>query len=235
MRPHIMILMITATLITAGLSTATVAAAAPAPPTLITSNFACSNGVCEIGPGNVGIPFAAGLDGTGGPAYTGPECNAYTMKVISGSLPHGLQFGEPICEWTVTGTPTHAGTYAFIVQITPQPNNLGQIPGPSGIQQLTVTIGTGTSDRPVLGARWRNYSLSVGGYDANISALWLVSVTSTRKVLISNQPNYSTADDGVLALHYHGNDPCGVLNSCNLTVTNSFGSSVTITLPPGSY
>ena len=27
------------------------------------------------------------------------------MKVISGSLPPGLQFGEPICEWTITGTP----------------------------------------------------------------------------------------------------------------------------------
>ena len=58
----------------------------------------------------MGLPFAAGLDGTGGPTYTGPECNPYTMKVISGSLPPGLQFGEPVCEWTVTGTPTKAGT-----------------------------------------------------------------------------------------------------------------------------
>jgi hypothetical protein len=85
-------------LITAGLSAAEDAAAAPAPPTLITSNFACSDSACEIGPGNVGTPFAAGLDGTGGPTYTGPECSAYTMQVISGGLPHGLQFGEPICE-----------------------------------------------------------------------------------------------------------------------------------------
>ena len=110
MRLQFKILVITGALITAGLGAAAPAAAAPAatpaPPTLITSHFACSSGVCEIGPGNVGMPFAMGLDGTGGPPYTGPECNPFTMKVISGSLPPGLQFGEPVCEWAVTGTPT---------------------------------------------------------------------------------------------------------------------------------
>ena len=241
MRLQFKILIVTGALITAGLGAAAPAAAAPAatpaPPTLITSHFACSNGVCEIGPGNVGMPFAMGLDGTGGPPYTGPECNAFTMKVISGSLPPGLQFGEPVCEWTVTGTPTKAGTYAFTVQITPQPNNLGQIPGPSGTQQLTITIGTGRSDRPVVGAGYNGHQfrLSVQGYDANVSALWSVSVASTGKVLISNQPGLSTSAAGFLELNYHGNDPCGVLNSCNLTVTNSLGSSVTVTLGPASY
>ena len=236
MRSRLKLLLITASLVAASLGAATSATAAtPAPPTLITSNFACSNGVCEVGPGNVGMSFAAGLDGTGGPAYTGPECNPYTMKVISGSLPPGLQLGEPDCEWTITGTPTQAGTYAFTVQITPQPNNLGQPAGPSGTQQLTVTIGTGTSDRPVLHAGWRNYLLVVGGYDANVSAHWSVYKTSTGQALVSNQPNLSTADDGVLDIPHHGNDPCGVLNSCDLTVTNSLGSSVTVILPPGKY
>ena len=238
MRSPLKALLVTGSLVAASLGAAASATAAtPSPPTLITTNFACSNGVCEVGPGNVGMPFAAGLDGTGGPTYTGPECNPYTMKVISGSLPPGLQFGEPVCEWTVTGTPTKAGTYAFTVQITPQPNNLGQIPGPSGTQQLTISIGTGSSDRPVVKAGYNGhtFTLGVGGYDANVSALWSVSVTSTGKTLISNQPNYSTADDGTLALHYHGNDPCGALNSCNLTVTNSLGSSVTVTLPPATY
>ena len=235
MRAPLKALLITGSLVAASLGGAASAAAATAPPTLITTNFACSNGVCEIGPGNVGMPFGAGLDGTGGPAYYGPECNAYTMKVISGSLPPGLQFGEPGCEWTVAGTPTQAGTYAFTVQITPQPNNLGQIPGPSGTQQLTVAIGTGQSDRPVLHASWRNYLLVVGGYDANVSAHWSVYKTSTGQALVSNQANLSTADDGVLDIPHHGNDPCGVLNSCDLTVTNSLGSSVTVILPPGKY
>lgn len=236
MRVQFKVLVIAGALLSASLG-ASASAAAPAPPTLITSHFACSNGVCEVGPGNVGMPFAAGLDGTGGPSYTGPECNPYTMKVISGSLPPGLQFGEPVCEWTVTGTPAQAGTYAFTVQITPQPNNLGQIPGPSGTQQLTITIGTGSSDRPVVGAGYNRHQsrLVITGYDVNISALWSVSVTSTGKVLISAKPNNSTADDGFLNLSALGNDPCGVLNSCNLTVTNSLGSSVTVTLPPARY
>jgi hypothetical protein len=235
MRSPLKALLITGSLVAASLGGAASAAAATAPPTLITTNFACSNGVCEVGPGNVGMPFGAGLDGTGGPAYAGPECNPYTMKVISGSLPPGLQFGEPACEWTVAGTPTRAGTYAFTVQITPQPGNLGQIPGPSGTQQLTVTIGTGHSDRPVTHASWRNYLLVVGGYDANVSAHWSVYKTSTGQALVLNQQNLSTADDGVLDIPHHGNDPCGVLNSCDLTVTNSLGSSVTVLLPPGKY
>jgi hypothetical protein len=150
MRGPIKTLVMVGALITAGLGAAAPATAATAPPTLNTSNFACSNGVCEVGPGNVGMPFAAGVDGTGGPVYNGPECNAYVMKVVSGSLPPGLQFGEPDCEWTITGTPTQAGTYFFTVQITPQLNNLGQPAGPSGTQQLSITIGTGGSDRLVI-------------------------------------------------------------------------------------
>jgi hypothetical protein len=192
MRSPLKLLLVTGSLVAASLGAATSAAAAtPAPPTLITTNFACSNGVCEVGPGNVGMPFAAGLDGTGGPAYTGPECNPYIMQVISGSLPSGLQLGEPDCEWTVTGTPTQAGTYAFTVQITPGPNNLGQIPGPSGTQQLTITIGTGHSDRAVMkGAVFNVHigGLTISAWDANIGARWSVSVTSTGRVLFSNAP-----------------------------------------------
>jgi hypothetical protein len=76
---------------------------------------------------------------------------------------------------------------------------------------------------------------SARGYDANVSAQWSVYKTSTGQALVSNQPNLSTANDGVLDIPHHGNDPCGVLNSCDLTVTNSLGSSVTIILPPGKY
>jgi hypothetical protein len=114
------------------------------------------------------------------------------MKVVTGSLPPGLQFGEePGCEYTITGTPTHAGTYSFTVQITPQPDNLGQPAGPSGTQRLTITIGTGKSDRH---------------------------------------------DDGVLRLSLaSGPDPCGNGRSCNVTVTDGLGSSVTATVPAPTY
>jgi hypothetical protein len=30
-------------------------------------------------------------------------------------------------------------------------------------------------------------------------------------------------------------DPCGTTNSCNVTVTDSLGSSVTVTVPPAKY
>jgi hypothetical protein len=62
-----------------------------------------------------------------------------------------------------------------------------------------------------------------------------VRVTSTGKLLIGPQPNTGLADDGVLALTAHLNDPCGANSSCNLTVTDSLGSAVTVTLPPAKY
>ena len=242
MRSPLRALLITGSLVAASLGGAASAAAKPAPPppppTLITTNFACSNGVCEVGPGNVGMPFAAGLDGTGGPAYTGPECNPYTMKVISGGLPPGLQLGEPDCEWTVTGTSTQAGTYPFTVQITPAPNNLGQIPGPSGTQQLTITIGTGNSDRAVMkGAVFNVHigGLTISAWDANIGARWSVSVTSTGRVLFSNAPRIAYYPiDGSQVVRGGSGYPCP-FGGCDLTVTNNLGSSATVFLGKPTY
>ena len=241
MRSPLKALLITASLVAASLGAATSAVAAtPAPPTLITTNFACSNGVCEAGPGNVGMPFGAGLDGTGGPACTGTECacTPYIMSVASGSLPPGLQLGRNPCgEWFISGTPTQAGTYPFTVQITPQLNNLGQPPGPPGTQQLTITIGTGSSDRPLIrGASWNGHFalLTIQGYDANIGALWSASVTSTGRVLISNRPNSQATPDGRVVLRGSGGYPCPV-GGCDLTVTNNLGSSVTVFLGKPIY
>jgi hypothetical protein len=177
------------------------------------------------------MSFAAGL-------FAVPNnpslCIPYIISVISGSLPPGLQLGNPDCAWTITGTPTKAGTYAFTVQITPNTFN----PGPSGTQQLTITIGTGRSDRPAgLGAGWNGHlsNLQVDGWDANNGALWSVSVTSTGRVLISNQPSRVTYPiDGFLIVQTHTGYPCPG-NGCDLTVTNSLGTSVTVHLGPPSY
>jgi hypothetical protein len=240
MRLQFKILMITGALITAALGAAAPAAAATAPPTMDTSTFACSNGVCEVGPGNVGTPFAAGLNMKIG-AYTPPVERYYgdyfRMTIIRGSLPPGLQLSLPSSEWTVTGTPTQAGTYSFTVQFTPtQDDPFGQ--GPPGTQQLSITIGTGSSDRLTAIADSYNRHqnrLYVYGYDVNTSALYSVYKTSTGSLVIPAQPNNSTWHDGILALAAYVIDPCGDLNSCNITLKDSLGSSVTITLPPSTY
>jgi hypothetical protein len=210
-----------------------------AAPTLITANFACSSGVCEVGPGNVGMSFAAGLDAAGQQCGTEGGTTPEVTGVASGSLPPGLQLaGLPGQQTQITGTPKKAGTYPFAVQLANVNDASGQICGPTGTQQLTITIGTGSSDRPAnITAGWNGHTstLNIEGYDANISALWSVSVTSTGRVIFSNLPSRTTYPiDGFLLVQDHVGDPCG-FSSCNLTVTNNLGSSVTVALPPPIY
>ncbi len=162
----------------------------------------------------------------------------FKMEIISGSLPPGLQLSLPSTEWTVTGTPTQAGTYSFTVQFTPTQDAPSGSGGPSGTQQLSITIGTGSSDRlTVTGAAYNGHQnrLYVDGFDVNISALYSVYKTSTGSLVIPAQPNNSAWKDGYLAVTASVNDPCGALNSCNITLKDSLGSSVTVTLPLAKY
>ena len=224
-------LLLTGALLAAGLGALTPASSAAtattATPTMITSNFVCSNGVCAIGPGDVSMPFEAELSATGGMGG-GAECNPYTMVVKSGNLPPGLQLGEPICEWVISGTPTQAGSYDFTVQITPEPNNLGQV-GPAGTQQLSITIGAGTADRLILiGAVWSPHSvnqfLQVRGFDVNSGATYTVYVTATGAELETiTERTPDNGGDGSFNGEFRTNtDPK------NLTVRDSLGGSATI-------
>jgi hypothetical protein len=124
------------------------------------------------------------------------------------------------------------------VQITPGVNNLGQIPGPSGTQQLTITIGTGHSDRALIkGAGWNvhNSGLTISAWDANIGALWSVSVTSTGRVLISNAPRIAYYPiDGSQVVRRGVGYPCP-FGGCDLAVTNNLGSSATVFLGKPTY
>ena len=216
-------------LLLASLATAGSATAATSGPALVTSNYACSNGVCEVGPGNVGVAFGSALIGSGElPAISG--CT-YTMSVTSGSLPPGLQLSGPTafgqdCNNVISGTPTTAGTYPFTVKVQAQGNGSGT-PGPSGTQNLTITVGTGSSDRLAnvsAGYNVHTNRLFVGFYDANIGALYSVTVTKTGKQVFPPQSLVLGAG-GLLS---KGTAPCGL--GCTLTVTNSLGSSATAPL-----
>src|SRR6516164_8113743 len=215
-------------LLLASLAAAGSAAAATSGPTLVTSNYACSNGVCEVGPGDVGVAFGAALGGTGElPAISG--CT-YAISVTSGSLPPGLQLTGPTfgqdCDNIISGTPITAGTYPFTVKVQAQGNGSGQ-PGPSSTQQLTITVGTGSSDRLAnVSASYNVHTntLFVGFYDANIGALYSVTVTKTGKQVFPPQSLVL----GAGGLRSKGTAPCGL--GCTLTVTNTLGSSATAPL-----
>ncbi|HTT51592.1 MAG TPA: hypothetical protein VMH35_09350 [Streptosporangiaceae bacterium] len=122
--------------LTAAIGSTAAASAALALPAMDTSNFAGSGSVCQVGPGNVGVAFAAGLNVTGDGVSGKFAGDDFTMKIISGSLLPGLQLGLPSSEWTVTGTPARTGTYPFTVQFAPTqdiaPN--GGRPGPAALR-----------------------------------------------------------------------------------------------------
>jgi hypothetical protein len=121
------------------------------------------------------------------------------------------------------------------VQISPRQAGGG---GPSSTQQLTITVGTGHSDRAQMrSATWDGHysGLAISGWDANIGARWSVSVTSTGWVLISNHPEGTFYPiDGSLSLRTGTGYPCP-FGGCDLTVTDNLGSSATVFLGKPIY
>src|SRR5262249_7447497 len=164
-----------------------------------------------------------------GPTTAGCE---YTMSVTSGSLPPGLALSGG-CEYTITGTPTQAGTYPFTVTIQTQAAT-------SGTQKLTITIGTGSSDRLTSATLSAHYFIGttherfVTAYHANAGALYSLAVTATGKQLIA--PKSMAGNDGIVGLiAVHTLYPCPTNAGCDLTVSDSLGSSVTVFLGPAQY
>jgi large repetitive protein len=85
------------------------------PLTISTTGLTCTNGVCDLGTGNVGTFLNLSISASGG---SGPT--PFTWKVFSGKLPARLTmakfFGVESTE--ITGTPTTVETSTFTVQVT---------------------------------------------------------------------------------------------------------------------
>ena len=81
-----------------------------------TAGLSCVNGVCELGPGNVGTFFAGFISSSGG---TGPTPFRWTL--IAGRLPNGLTLNDPrqcgVQCVSITGTPTTVQTTSFTIQV----------------------------------------------------------------------------------------------------------------------
>ena len=150
------------------------------------------------------------------------------MTVVSGSLPPGLQLGEPICEWEIYGTPSSSGTYTFTVQIAPQPDGFGNPRGPDGFQQFSITIGTRSADRLlVFGATYppTKYILHVGGFDVNNGATYSIYTSTGALLATLTQRTPADGGDGNFGLTQHRTNAAFI---SPLTVSDSLGSSVTV-------
>ncbi|HVM50113.1 MAG TPA: SdrD B-like domain-containing protein [Candidatus Acidoferrum sp.] len=64
---------------------------------------------CAGGTGEVGVPYSSSLAVTGG-------CTPYTFTILSGALPGGLMLNTNT--GVISGTPTNAGTFSFVAQVT---------------------------------------------------------------------------------------------------------------------
>ena len=89
-------------------------ASAQTPLTISTVGLTCTNGVCDLGTGNVGTFLNLAISASGG---AGPT--PFTWRVVAGHLPAGLKlakfFGVESTE--ITGTPTKVETSTFTVQV----------------------------------------------------------------------------------------------------------------------
>jgi hypothetical protein len=99
------------------------ASAQTEPPTIITAGLICTDGVCDLGTGNVGTFLNLAISASDG---SGPT--PFTWKVAGGHLPAGLKilrfFGPKSTE--ITGTPTRVETSTFTVQVRDGAGNTAQ-------------------------------------------------------------------------------------------------------------
>jgi hypothetical protein len=113
MRGRLQALLIAGSLLILGF--AQIATVSAATFTINTTGLTCTNGVCDLGTGNVGTFLNLSISSSGG---SGPT--PFTWRLVDGKLPAALKmakfFGVESTE--ITGTPTKVGTRTFTVQVT---------------------------------------------------------------------------------------------------------------------
>jgi hypothetical protein len=101
----------------------------PQPLQVITAGFTCTNGVCTLGPGNVGTFFEEFVTSSGGQGPT-----PYTWTRVAGSLPNGLSLlNYGVYSVLISGTPTQVQTTNFTLQVRDGVGDTAQ-------QAFTLTI-----------------------------------------------------------------------------------------------
>ena len=114
-RQHVLAAVVATGLLLVALSLPYEVSAQNEPLTISTAGLSCTNGVCDLGTGNVGTFLNLAISASGG---SGPT--PFTWKVVAGKLPAGLKmarfFGVESTE--ITGTPTRVETSTFTVQVT---------------------------------------------------------------------------------------------------------------------
>ncbi len=85
------------------------------PLTISTTGLSCTNGVCQLGTGNVGTFLNLAISASGG---SGPT--PFTWRVVAGKIPAGLKMAKffGVESTVITGTPTRVETATFTAQVT---------------------------------------------------------------------------------------------------------------------
>jgi large repetitive protein len=202
------------------------ASAASQPLTIDTGSYTCTNGVCDLGSGNVGSFFAGVVTSVGG---TGPT--PYTWSVVSGSLPADMLLTPSYGVYSayVYGIPTTAGTATLTLQVR---DGVGD----TARQAFSFTIQPGTPTPPdsvtITSAKWsaRQHRLSVVAADPLKYLTLSASVTSTGQPLCSGQNcsgALSTGGNGQYTGSFFSET-----NPQNITIKSNLGASATSAVTP---
>jgi large repetitive protein len=207
-------------------ATASAAGPFPGPLTIDTGSYTCTQGVCDMGSGNVGAFFAGAATSFGG---TGPT--PYTWSVVAGSLPTDMLLTPSYGVYSayVYGKPTTVGTTTFTLQVR---DGVGD----TARQAFSITINPGTPLPPdsvtIISAKWsaHQHRLFVVATDPLQYLTLTASVTSTGQKLCSGQNctgTLFTVGNGQYTGSFFSE-----ANPQNITVRSNQGASTTSAVTP---